>query len=68
MSTPIQEQPESTIGRKPPSPPAQPHRDPVEHESSRSGSAIGREEGHDSEPAARERERAEPPSGRGREE
>ena len=74
MPIPIQDEPESTIGRKPvkpPEPPASPeHEHEHEHEPGRAGAAIRREEGDESEFAGeiRERERGEPPTVQGIEE
>ncbi len=68
MPTPIEDEPESTIGRRPPKAPDRPA--PPEHERARSGAAIRREEGDESEFAGeiRERERDEPPPVQGPEE
>jgi hypothetical protein len=63
---PIQDEPESTVGRKP----ARVERQPAQEERPRSGAAIRREEGDESEAGSeiRERERGEPPGVRGLEE
>ena len=68
MPIPIQDEPESTIGRKPVKPPEAPGS--PEHEHGRAGAAIRREEGDESEFAGeiRERERGEPPTVQGIEE
>ena len=73
MTIPIQEEPESTIGRRPlhpVRPPEHPAPAEHEHEPTRSGAAIRREEGDESEFAGeiRERERGEPPTVQGPEE
>jgi hypothetical protein len=62
MSTlPLQDEPESTIGRKPRR--GFEHREPEEGTPVRSGAAIRREEGDETEAGSeiRERERDEPP-------
>ncbi len=68
MTLPIQDEPESTIGRKPVTPPERPK--PSERERTRSGAAIRHEEGDESEFAGeiRDRERGEPPTVQGPEE
>jgi hypothetical protein len=61
MPIPIQEEPESTVGRRPPGPPPRPEGETGGP--TRSGAAIRREEGDESEAGAeiRDRERDEPP-------
>jgi hypothetical protein len=61
MGTPIQEGPESTVGRKPGSA-SHPRPPEAGHAPARSGAALRREEGDETEFAAeiRERERDEP--------
>jgi hypothetical protein len=68
MPTPIQDEPESTIGRKPEE--LAEHPESREHGRARSGAAVRREEGDESEFAGeiRERERDEPPTVQGPEE
>jgi hypothetical protein len=67
MPTPIQDEPESTIGRKPET---LRHPEPQEQGRTRSGTAMRREEGDESEAGSeiREQERDEPPTVRGPEE
>jgi hypothetical protein len=68
MPTPIQEEPESTVGRKPEHPTSP--RQPEPEYPTRSGSALRREEGDETEAAGeiREREKDEPAPERGLEE
>jgi hypothetical protein len=65
-SMPIQEEPESTVGRRPD---RFDHPEPHEQGGTRSGAAIRREEKNESETGGeRERKRREPPTERGLEE
>jgi hypothetical protein len=67
MPIPIQEEPESTIGRKPPS---RPHGEPSEVRLPRSGATIRREEADESEAGSeiRDRDRTDPTTIQGLEE
>ena len=62
MTIPIQEEPESTVGRKPD---RVEHPQPREQGATRSGAAIHREQGDETEAGgAKKRERDEPPTDR----
>ena len=68
MPKPIQEEPESTIGRRPPGPTPAPERET--RAPARSGAAIRREEGDESEAGSeiRDRDSGDPPTVQGIEE
>ncbi len=67
MPIPIQDEPESTIGRKPP---PRPRQEAAERGAARSGAALRHEEADESEAGSeiRDRERGEPPTAQGFEE